>query len=145
MSLRKACAELNAEWVAGWIAGRQGFEVPIETIRLWLFDMQPVIRFRVRFDGMTDSFCDLWLRARMTEHNVYPHGSGSISARINLPVELHIGFLFIEETDEMVERLRHDITRLPPTLATPGIERTSQRVHGIDTVARRVAPTELDA
>lgn len=146
--LRDACVNKDASWVAGWLSARLMVDVPVATVAGWLDRLADIIgdrdgrgpddaaRHRLRYTS--GGWCDLWLRARLTEEDWFKPGMG-YAPEIQLPVELHIGFLSVHETEEMLDRLRRrDDTPVPAGPATPGIERTQEVVSPIDRVAARV-------
>lgn len=84
----------------------------------------------------TDDCLMMWIRNRLDELGCFGFGCNP-QPNDNLPVELHIGFLSIEETDEMISRLRNEPVE-QGIATTSKIFSTSLVPSPIDKVAARV-------
>lgn len=142
----------DVRFLSGWVSGRQMLVVSAEDVTRWLpgllkmaSEVQECYRKKPewgKWEGYSDGFVDLYFRARMSQDHLYPHGCNP-PLDIHVPVELHIGFLSLEETAEMLENLRR--TPEPETKSgpsTPGIERTLESPTPIDRTAARVVDTK---
>jgi len=92
----------------------------------------------------------MWFEVRLEAAGYFSPGGGR-GAIGHLTVELHTGFLYLVETEEMLAALRkyngkdddEDGRPVGPSgCAEPGIERTARKIRGVDSLARRVAPTD---
>lgn len=87
----------------------------------------------------------VWLKQRVAETGALRAGEkGAPPVRITSP--LHVGFLYLEETDEMLTRLRNEVVSPEPALPTTSRIFSSNLVPTpIDRVAARVALGGQDA
>jgi hypothetical protein len=86
----------------------------------------------------TDDTWDLWLRKRIDEIQGWSYGPGEILENAETAI-LHVFFLTLSETEEMLARLRTGTTK-ESTVARSKVSKTTLIIHPIDSVAKSVAP-----
>jgi hypothetical protein len=91
--------------------------------------------------GWSDSSWDGWLRNRIAEIRAWPSGSHAVVQDATTAV-LHVFFLQLQETEEMLRLLRHDDEQPESSVARSKIGSTPLCVHPVDAAAARVAPVE---
>lgn len=137
--LRTAVMAKDVSFIRGWLMGRLMLNIPEERVVAWVEDLH----YRLEtFKGYTgewgDGSIDLFFRAQMTKENLFESGN-NYPPEIWLPVELHIGFVQLYESEEMLEQLRRpDPSKVRTGPDTPGIERTQTVLTPIDSVAAKV-------
>lgn len=159
--LRDAVLRKDAAFVAGWLTGRWMLEVTVERAARWIAEMWRRIEAENQWRASqnlpparlvsewTGGSYDLWFRSQMTKeggYNVNQQPDGSVKGKYALPenerfhVVLHVGFINIEETEEMLALLRAPDPTMPTGNgpATPGIARTEVKVQPIDRTAAKV-------
>jgi hypothetical protein len=153
--LLDAVCRRDAAWIAGYLTGRWMLDVKEDWVCAWLPGILDMIgdrdlrRYRLVAEGkikrneiwgVSGGTCDLYFRARMTEGRHYEAAEGrKYPPEIRLPVELHVGFVNLYESEEMLEQLRRpDPTKIIGGPATPGIERTDVKVQPVDGNAANV-------
>lgn len=104
-----ACAQIDPYGRVAWIAGE------------WV-------------EGM--AACHACTVKRLAAPPMPKHHSPGV---INIPVPLHVGFIGIPETQEMVSRLAEKRS-IRPAVARSKLSQANHYVHPIDVVAHRVAP-----
>jgi hypothetical protein len=83
----------------------------------------------------------MWFSSRLEEVKKWPPCGGQLSVTFNdYGCPLHVFFISLEETDEMLARLHHDPEKKKGGPSTPGIERTEIVLQPIDRVASLVVP-----
>lgn len=143
--LARACDQNDAEFVQQHLQRRLMIEVPLKMIGTWLDLMHEVRRFGHREEiEWSDGMCDLFLRVRAGEAGLLAGKASTWPVPVSIAVPLHVFFIYLEETEAMLRRLREGpAAEAKP--ATSRITRTSRVLKGIDRVAMRVAPTDGDA
>ena len=127
-------------WVAGWVSGR--FDVRVDSV--WAHD-----RWRNRGPGRrscggnwSDGSWAMFWKAQLIKDGFFAHEAAGVET-FRLTTEMHCFFISLEETPEMLERLRRvrnendDGTKQRGT-ATPAIERILTSPEPIDATAARV-------
>lgn len=96
-------------------------------------------------DGQESSW-QLWLKNRLDEMGVCTaHRTGQPDATSVTSAVLHIFFLYLEETEDMLERLRREPVGTESQTARSKLAKTNQKnVRPIDKTAFRVAPPPKD-
>lgn len=107
-------------------------------------DIKP---FRVSFVGMKqgksfpydgDEPNAAWIKNRLAELECFPHGCDA--GEINPPsMNMHVFFLCLEETDEMVSRLKNERIIANGTVARSKVGKTSRVIRPIDKTAQAVS------
>lgn len=124
-----AMAARDAGFIAGWVSGKYGATVTREWVWLRLS--------RARFPGYTRGYSDgswaSWWKRRLEEDGRFESG-GTPPEPIDFVTELHVGFVAIEETAEMLARLAGEKAEAGGP-ATPAIERVMTRPQPIDRTA----------
>ena len=127
---------IGVKWKAEYIRERFGFEIEEKSIdrinNLW--NARPSW---AKYECMDCAL--IWLKNRLNEipkRNVEPP-SVPLSD-ITLPVLMHVWFLFIYETGEMICKLRCDTEKISDEPARSKISKTVQFISPIDQVAGRV-------
>lgn len=93
--------------------------------------------------GGTDNSLLMWVKARLNRDGKL-NLAHQPPPQISILVEMHIGFLFLEETPEMLARLPEtsEGTLMPSQTARSKVFSTPLYPHPVDRVAARVAPEE---
>lgn len=125
----------NFEWVAGYVHARFGVLVPASRIGEWWAAAMLKFHGRLGIFGWSDGTFAMWLKNRLSDAGLLP-GSG-VAKPIWLGVELHVGFLSVEETPEQLAILRRGETIQTGSPSSPGIKRRGT-IGPIDRVAARV-------
>lgn len=127
-------AVLGGDWdsVTAWIWGT--FDVPVGPGK--------VERIFTRAKGAPAAhhkdLWRVWIKNRLAEAGLFPAGEMGPDS-IDLPVELHVGFLCIAETEEELARLRNEAMVHVSKPATPAIERNVRsEMNPINRTAARV-------
>jgi hypothetical protein len=131
--LHRALTTGDVGYVIGYCAGAYDVDVTAEHAAAWC---QRAAAWAAAYLAAAD--WRMWLKNRVSEAGYLDSSGGGSPVNINLPVALHVGFLYLEETPEHLTRLRRNKTPVPDTLATPGITRTAVILRPIDRVAARV-------
>jgi hypothetical protein len=119
-------------FLQGWLLG--SFEVLVSEVQMAQWITKPS-DFSL-WDWWDNSW-RAWFKRRLQDAG-YLQPGGKEPPPIRCGCELHIGFIGIEESPEMLERLRREPGPVPETIATPGMTRTNQKLQPIDRVAARV-------
>lgn len=135
--LSRAMCDGDYKWVAGFLAGRFGVTVSASQIERW-WKSRPGGNPRLRCWDWSDGTFAMWLKNRLSDSNLLPVADVN-PFNGSLPVELHVGFLSLEETAEMLARLRKsDNTPVKTGPDTPGIERREAPKGAINRTAAKV-------
>lgn len=118
-------------WVAGWLSGRFGVDVSAN----WIASNKPKNGFG---SCWSDGSWAMWWKRRLELAGLFRTARPSLNTFDLYGVPLNIGFIGIEETEEMKQRLPEKDGKPVNRIATPGIERTMQKPTPIDRVAARV-------
>lgn len=118
-------------WIAGWVSARFGVSVSAT----WAKENRPLGRDVVWSDG---SWSMYW-KTQIIKDDLFEKPGGRPARFEDLKVPMHVFFLHLEETDEMLTRLRNDNTVVRSGPSTPGIERTVEKPVPVDRVAGRVS------
>lgn len=148
MILVKAIKRLDTIFVRGWLASRLMVDVPEETLLPWVRQVNEMLTQHHESDGSvgngwSDGSCDLFLRKRISEANLYPECGCQGAMPDTLTVPLHVFFLYIHESEEHLKNLRREPTEETTKhlrVTTPAIERTMVKIKPIDKTAHAVAP-----
>ena len=134
-----ACERCDWSWIAGWIYGKWGCEVTPE----WVFANRPEV---VKLGGSpvwSDGSWAMYWKTQVIKSHVR-WGKEPVRHPLTVPFDkaatatLHVFFISLEETEEMIFRLRNDRSPAKSGPATPGIERVMTRPEPIDRTAARV-------
>lgn len=127
-------------WLAGWITGRFGAEVSAK----WVEARQPKLAKHFDDPNWSDGSWAMYWKTQLIKAGHF----GTVGYRESdfltaVTATLHVGFVSIEETPDMVEVLRRPELAYDPDaakrgLSTPGIARTLHSPEPIDRVAKRV-------
>jgi hypothetical protein len=119
-------------WLAGWIAGRFGFDMGERWVATQLGRLKKAPGY------WSDSSWAAWWKRRLEDSGCFPNGSTSELLN-QYTVTMHTGFLSLLETEEELEQLRRNNEPLPAGgPQTPAIERTMNMPSPIDATAARV-------
>jgi hypothetical protein len=125
-----------------------GFPLPAagflaECVRALCDRSRPDIPLGSLSDGRPDwgeATWEMWIRNRADPFRPPP---GMHAPEIHMSVTLHLGFVFVVETEEHLSRLMaYEEAPRKPRVARSRIGRTTSYARPIDAVAGRVAPTQ---
>ena len=91
-----------------------------------------------------DDDCMMWLKNRLANMALLDPGK-QMPAPVELKVPLHVFFISLEETPEMLERLGTDLFDILSQVATSRVTSSLIRLKPINRVAARVAPVDQDS
>ena len=140
----KAMIAKDLPWLRGWLAGRYMVDVSEEWIATQLARKEAVEECKSdayfiehNNPGLTrlDSTCGMWWKNRIDGRYPVTDRPQEFGRLTTL---MHIFFLHLEETEEMMARLREDKTPIKGGPSTPGIERTVEMPTPIDRTAAAV-------
>lgn len=124
-------------FVVGFVAGRFGVVVSMAQVERW-WKRRPGGDPRNRCEDWSDGTFAMWLKNRLGEAGLLVGHPGDNSFG-SLFVELHVGFLSVEETPEQLALLRRsDSTPVRKGPDTPGIVRRGT-VGPVNRVVARVS------
>lgn len=82
----------------------------------------------------------MWTRNRLTERGAFHVRDGGTYHDDRVCCDLHVFFLFIDETDEMIANLKNETAKALYQEARSRVFKTAQILTPIDKTAQRVAP-----
>ena len=134
----RAMSRRDVSWVTGWLCGRYGIAAGTE----WVERCIKRAAVKENSDWSDDSWA-MWWKNRIAEAGLFGVPGCSPNSFDAYGCPMHVGFLHLEETDEMIEFLRNELAPDPDAkrrmVVSPGIERIQTSPLPIDRVAARVA------
>lgn len=143
MTVRQIIVSQDAELLRVWLLGRFGVDVGAKEANVLA---GKAFKHAMELFGHGYEDCDtwaLWFSNRLRElHKVFYHGNGDgLSGDRLSSCTFHVFFLSLEESPEMLERLRNENKTAQASVASSKISRTPlATIEPIDRVARRVVP-----
>jgi hypothetical protein len=137
-AVERAVKDGDWSWVAGWVAGRFGKAVTTE----WCENCcRELTQGRMNGARWSDGSWALYWKTQLINDGYFSSPTVGVET-FRLEVPLHVFFLSLEESDEMLQRLKRkepeDDGNKRRKVATPGIERVTTSPEPIDRVAARV-------
>lgn len=100
-------------------------------------------KFNPRMVWTTSAGPAIWIKSRLAEMAAFKDVPHSPPEDFDVTAILHVFFLFLEETSDMIERLRNDRTPVESEVARSKVSTTTEKITPVDRVAGRVAPVEV--
>lgn len=103
-ALTTACINRDFAYISGWVSGRFSVDVSEAEVATWFDGAGELGTVRGRANW-TDGTWFMWLRNRLDGHKVFRGTATSDADYEFVTAILHVGFIFIVETPEMLMRL----------------------------------------